>query len=71
MTGIVPGNFFALVPGAIEVEKHANKAILETIRDHRPEPAAGAFAHKLERLGDLVIETLSERELFTRPSTGG
>jgi len=44
MVGIVPGNFFALVPGAIEAERDGSRAIWEAVRDGDPDRAAWACA---------------------------
>lgn len=66
VTGIVPGNFFLLVPGAIEVERQDDPAILAAIRDRRPDQAATAYSRKLERLGDLVIDLFRGRGLFAQ-----
>lgn len=64
MVGIVPGNFFALVPGAIEVERDGSKAILGAIRQGNPDQAAEEYARMLKRQGDLVARLLEARNLF-------
>ncbi|ROO84977.1 GntR family transcriptional regulator [Actinocorallia herbida] len=65
MVGIVPGNFFALVPGAIAVERTGSRAVLEAVRAADPEAAASAYAAMLKSQGDLVAALFSTRGLFT------
>ena len=67
MVGIVPGNFFALVPGAIEVERAGSKAILDAIRQRDAERAADEYAKMLKRQGDLVADLFKSRNLFSPP----
>ncbi|MDN3357608.1 GntR family transcriptional regulator [Actinomadura sp. DC4] len=67
MVGIVPGNFFALVPGSIAVERTGSKAILEAIRRHDAEQATEAYATMLRRQGDLVADLFTSRGLFPGP----
>jgi DNA-binding GntR family transcriptional regulator len=77
MVGIVPGNFFALVPGAIKVERAGSRAILAAVRAKDPERAAEAYARKLDQQGALVAELFTARGLFSatgaengRPTNG-
>ncbi|GAB2862180.1 GntR family transcriptional regulator [Actinocorallia aurea] len=64
MVGIVPGNFFALVPGAIDVERTGSRAVLAAVRAADPEAAASAYATMLQSQGDLVASLFSSRGLF-------
>jgi len=68
MVGLVPGNFFELIPGAIEVERTGSRAILAAVRAGDAQRAAEAYAHKLDRHGALVAGLFKTRGLF---STGG
>ncbi|MBA9005450.1 GntR family transcriptional regulator [Thermomonospora cellulosilytica] len=68
MVGIVPGNFFALVPGAIEAEREGGRAIWTAIRDGDPDAAAGAYTRMLRRQGDLVAALFAARGLFAPPA---
>ncbi|WP_103935933.1 GntR family transcriptional regulator [Thermomonospora echinospora] len=68
MVGIVPGNFFALVPGAIEAVREGARAILRAVRDGDPAGAARAYARMLQRQGDLVAELFTARGLFAAPA---
>lgn len=64
MVGIVPGNFFALVPGAVEVERSGIRAVLAAIAAGDGRAAADAYASMLQRQGDLVAELFKNRGLF-------
>jgi DNA-binding GntR family transcriptional regulator len=68
MVGIVPGNFFALVPGAIDAEREGGRAILEAVRAGDPDRAARAYARMLQRQGDLVAALFADRGLFAAPA---
>ncbi|MEO3783738.1 GntR family transcriptional regulator [Actinocorallia sp. B10E7] len=65
MVGIVPGNFFALVPGAVEVERAGSRTVLEAIAAGDGKAAASAYADMLQRQGDLVADLFKSRGLFT------
>lgn len=65
MTGIIPGNFFALVPGAIEVERAGSTDIVEALTRRDGAGAADAYTRMLMHQGDLVVRLFTERGLFT------
>ncbi len=65
MVGIVPGNFFALVPGAVEVERAGSRTVLHAIAAGDGGAAAEAYAAMLQRQGDLVADLFKSRGLFT------
>lgn len=64
MSTVVPGNFFELVPGGIEVQKKGAAAIVRAIKAQDPEKAAQASLDLLRRQGDLVIKLLASRGMF-------
>lgn len=64
MTGIVPGNFFELVPGAGKVEKQGTAAIVRAVRREDAEGAAEGYATMLRRQGDLVVDLFRHKGLF-------
>ncbi|MBG6089092.1 GntR family transcriptional regulator [Actinomadura viridis] len=68
MVGVVPGNFFALVPGPVEAVRAGRRAIHEAIADGDPDRAAGAYARMLRRQGDLVARLFEEKGLFAKPA---
>jgi DNA-binding GntR family transcriptional regulator len=67
MVGIVPGNFFALIPGAIETEQAGSRSLLEAVRAGDADAAADSYARKLGRQGDLVADLFAGRGLFAHP----
>jgi DNA-binding GntR family transcriptional regulator len=69
MTGIVPGNFFELVPGAGKAEKQGTAAIVRAVRREEAEGAAEEYATMLRKQGDLVIELFRHRGLFESASS--
>jgi DNA-binding GntR family transcriptional regulator len=69
MTGIVPGNFFELVPGAAAVEKKGTAAILREVRREDGEAAAAKYGAMLREQGDLVVGLFTRKGLFDEPST--
>ncbi len=64
MTDIVPGNFFALVPGTAEVEREGVAAIVTAIERGYPELAEREYATMLRRQGDRVVELFRNRGMF-------
>lgn len=71
MVGIVPGNFFALVPGAVEVERAGSRTVLDAIAAADGRAAAEAYATMLQRQGDLVADLFKSRGLFTARDEAG
>jgi DNA-binding GntR family transcriptional regulator len=69
MTGIVPGNFFELVPGAAAVEKKGTTAILREVRREDAEAAATKYAAMLREQGDLVVGLFTRKGLFDAAAT--
>ncbi|UGQ11441.1 GntR family transcriptional regulator [Yinghuangia sp. ASG 101] len=70
MTGLIPGNFFALIPGAIAVERSGSIDIVNALARRDGPGAAAAYARMLERQGDLVVGLFAERGLFPDSGTG-
>jgi DNA-binding GntR family transcriptional regulator len=64
LAGIVPGNFFELVPGSVEVEKQGTAAILRALRRGDGEKAAQAYARMMRRQGDLVVQLFQRRGIL-------
>lgn len=64
MTGIVPGNFFAVVPGTIADQKRTTARIVKAIAAHDADHAAEEWVKLLRRHGQHVIELLRERNLL-------
>ncbi|MDL4814367.1 GntR family transcriptional regulator [Actinomadura opuntiae] len=67
MTGIVPGNFFELVPGAQDVEKRGTAAVVRAVEEPDARAAEREYAGMLRAQGDLVAELFRGRGMFERP----
>ncbi|CAN5119640.1 hypothetical protein BH09ACT8_BH09ACT8_62550 [soil metagenome] len=64
MTGIVPGNFFAVVPGTIADQKRTTARIVKAIAAHDADRAADEWMKLLHRHGQHVITLLRDRDLL-------
>jgi DNA-binding GntR family transcriptional regulator len=64
MSAVVPGDFFTLVPGAIDVERKGLASILRAFRQGDGDAAADRYARMLRPVGDLVVTLFDERGLF-------
>lgn len=63
-TGLVSGNFFEKIPGAIEVERRGSTAIVRALRKGDIDRAVDRYQDMLKRQGDLVVEVFDARGLF-------
>jgi DNA-binding GntR family transcriptional regulator len=70
MGSIVPGNFFAAVPGAIAIERRGAGAVVRAIRQGDAEAAAAEYRRTLQRQADRVVPLLAARGLFRAPGAG-
>ena len=70
MAGIVPGNFFALVPGSIEVEKRGTAAILSAIRQGDADAVAAEYVAMMSKQGDLVVELFRSKGILPVAADG-
>jgi DNA-binding GntR family transcriptional regulator len=64
MTGVVPGNFFAEVPGAVQDQKRATARIVKAIAAGEADQATDEWQKLLHRHAHHVVALLSERDLF-------
>lgn len=64
MTGIVPGNFFAVVPGTVADQKRTSARIVKAIAARDPDRAAEEWLKLMRRHGQHVITLLRERKLL-------
>jgi DNA-binding GntR family transcriptional regulator len=69
LSALVPGNFFALVPGAIDVERKALVRIQRAVKRGDPATATAEYAAMMRPIGDLVIELFEQRGLFHQHGT--
>ena len=64
MTGVVPGNFFAEVPGTIADQKRTTGRIVKAIAAHDADKAADEWIKLMRRHAQHVIALLRERNLL-------
>lgn len=65
MSGLIPGNFFAMVPGSIPVEREGLTAIATAIREGDGDAATREYERMMRRHGDLVVDLFSSRGFFS------
>jgi DNA-binding GntR family transcriptional regulator len=64
MSGLVPGNFFELVPDAIEGERRGLTAIARAMKRRDGDRAATEYQRMMRRQADNVVAVLGERGLL-------
>ena len=64
---IVPGDFFAEVPGAMAVHKRGLRAVLKALKARDGEQADAELAAVLRREGEKVVVLLESRGVFGEP----
>ncbi|SHN46544.1 GntR family transcriptional regulator [Cryptosporangium aurantiacum] len=64
-TNIVPGNFFAEVPGVIRIHKRGMRTVLKALRAGDGPGAEAAFVDLLRAETDSVVDLLAERGLLS------
>ena len=64
LSGIVPGNFFAVIPGSSEVARTGFGRIVEAIEAGDPEEAARRCGAMHRAHGERVVAHLERRGLF-------
>jgi DNA-binding GntR family transcriptional regulator len=64
MTGVIPGNFFELVPGTIDAQKRGIALMARAIKARDGERAARESSSLLNRQGERVIVLLKARNIF-------
>ena len=65
-SGLVAGNFFEEVEGAIDVERKGLSAIVRALRKGDGDKAAAEYLAMLRRQGHLVLKTFEARGLFAQ-----
>ena len=71
LSSLVPGEFFARVPGSIAVERKGLAAIARAVERADADAAAEAYGAMMRPIGELVVELFESRGLFDhvdRPS---
>jgi DNA-binding GntR family transcriptional regulator len=69
MSALVPGSFFASVPGAIDVEKRGLAAIVQAMQKGDGEKASTEYLEVMRAVGDAVVQLFKERNLFDPPAS--
>jgi DNA-binding GntR family transcriptional regulator len=64
---LIPGNFFALVPNSIPIERKGLDALLTTIRRRDADATCAEYLKMLRLQADQVVLLLEERQLFDVP----
>lgn len=64
MSALVPGNFFAEVPDAVDIERRGLRAIERALERGDGERAAAEYARMMRRVGDKVAQLFKQRGLF-------
>ena len=64
-TRLVAGNFFAEIPGSIEVERKGTAAIIRALRKGDAQKASDEYLAMLRRQGELVAAEFQSRGLFS------
>ena len=68
MSGLIPGNFFALVPGAIDVERQGLAHIARAVSDGDAATASEGYERMMRWQGELVVQLFGDRGLFGEPT---
>jgi DNA-binding GntR family transcriptional regulator len=63
--GLVSGNFFEQIPGAIDVERRGTAAVVRALRGGDVDRAGDEYHRMMVRQGRLVVRVFAERGLFS------
>ena len=69
-TGLVSGNFFEEIDGAIGVERRGSTAIVRALRRQDADEAAEHYRKTMIRQGELVVKVFQARGLFDAGERG-
>jgi DNA-binding GntR family transcriptional regulator len=64
MSALVPGDFFEMVPSAVDVEKRGLAAIVRAMQKNDGEKASAEYAKMMRQVGNKVTLLFDERSLF-------
>lgn len=65
LTGMVPGNFFDEIPGTEALTRDSMRRLAAALRERDAELAAGTCRTMLSGHGELVVEVMRERGLYS------
>jgi DNA-binding GntR family transcriptional regulator len=69
LTQLVPGDFFSLVPEAVDLERKGLRAITRALKRGDGEKAAAEWARMSHRIGERVLALLEQRGLLSAGET--
>ena len=67
MSGLVPGDFFSLVPDAIPIERRGLPAVLKAMREDDHDRVAAEYLKMMRAIGEKVVDLFKARGLFELP----
>jgi hypothetical protein len=67
MSGLVPGDFFSLVPDAIAIERRGLPVIARAMAAGDEDRVAAEYLRMMQRVGKQVVELFERRGLFEQP----
>lgn len=70
MAGMIPGDFFELVPGAVAAQQRGAASITAAIAKADGEAASDRYLRLMNRQGELVVGVLRRRGLFDHSTDG-
>ncbi len=68
MANLVPGNFFAEVPGTVETQREGLAAIASALERRDAAAAVEAYEELLHRHGEALVAELERRHVITEPA---
>jgi DNA-binding GntR family transcriptional regulator len=67
MSALVPGNFFAMVPDAVDVERRGLGAITRAVKRGEGEQASAEYVRMMRQVGNEVVQLFETQALFDVP----
>jgi len=64
LSSLVPGDFFARVPGSISLERDGLAAVCRAVERRDADGAAAAYADMMRPIGQLVVDVFARQGLF-------
>jgi DNA-binding GntR family transcriptional regulator len=71
MQPLVPGDFFALVPDAMAIERRGFAALFRAFKRGDADAASGEYLRTMRRIGEKVVSVFRERGLFEPAAWAG
>jgi DNA-binding GntR family transcriptional regulator len=71
LTGLVPGNFFELVPAALDVQRRGSASVARAVKKGDADQAAEAYRRMMRGQADNVVALFRQRGVLRRAAGGG